>query len=178
MFRRPAAPSAGVPLRPLTLGRYLAARAALLRGAALPELDGVRVYVPVEPDPAAVPPAALLDFLDEVLESPPETYADEAALRALAGAVWQAVQAAALRASELAVGRAEFVEAYTGHYLSGGPDSERAEPPVEHMIGQMEPPHYVAIRDLPLWEGLLVLRCRNVILARDAEDRKSPHADG
>lgn len=179
---RPIPQTAQVALQPLTLGRYLALQATLLRGVELPcvEVGGeeVQVYVPLQPNPAACDRETLLAFVDEACKNPPERFATDEALRSFAVAVWGAVEGEMGRATVLAAGQAEYVEAYTGQYLGGGPESDRAEPPLGHMVGCMEPPHYVAIRDLPLWEGLFVLRCRNVILTKQEADRKGGDDDG
>lgn len=173
MFRRRPRP-ARVGLRPLTLGRYLAARAVLLEGAALPEVDGTPVYVNIEPDTRTAGASSLLSMLDLILSEPPERFTDEEALRETARVVWEDVEGQAGRANQSAFGRASFVETYTGHYLASGPEGERLPPPLEYLVGSIEATEYAAIRDLPLWEALLVLRCRAVILGkREAERRES-----
>lgn len=155
-FRTPAPtgqPAGGrLDLAPVTPASFLAGRAAL--GCAGPDTDA---------DLEALPDAALVAFVDAVTEgAEPVTYADRAALVAVASRVFAVWTEAVERHNTRARAQAEAV--FTA--MNWWPESSDAAPPMpEEMTASPEWHH---LRGLPLWE---VVMGGQIAAARAARDK-------
>ena len=148
MARRTPAPSE-VALRPVTVGRHLAVRAAL----SCAYVDGEGGDGP-PPDLPALPDDALVSFLDHALDTPAApVYADRTALVAVAEAAFAAWTREAERQVGLGLARARLVRTHTGCGSSAGVIGP--QPPPEMLAGTLTLAEWAAVRDLPLWEVVM-----------------------
>lgn len=147
MARRLAASE--VTLRPVTVGRHLAVRAAT--GCAYVEGEGGDGP---PPEIEALPDAALLSLIDHAVKDPPREFADRAALVALATAVFAAWSREAERHVALGLARARLVRQHTGCGTPAAPTIGGAPPP-EMLPGALSLAEWAAVRRLPLWEVVM-----------------------
>ena len=140
-------PPARVALAPVTLGRYVAARASLC--------EGERTDAGEAMDWRTLPDVDLVGFCDAVLSDPPARYGDRAALVATVLEARAAWEDAVEQAFGLALTRAGLIADHVGGGWSRATDGE-PPPPIEALVADFALAEWAAVRDLPLWEVFLV----------------------
>lgn len=135
-------------LAPVTVGRYLAVRAAAGVGYVEGEGgDGPPVLI------EALTDDALKALLSEALTTTEGLrFADRAGLVRTARDVYDLWQEEAMRQVALGVERGRIVRLHTG---CKSPDSLVEDPPPEAIAGRHTLVEWAALRDLPLWEVVM-----------------------